>query len=53
MMEMGRKFGAVYPHFKGPVTPAEAVPELKKVIDNITIEDSGAFLSHHGNKEWL
>ena len=53
MMEMGGKFGTVYPNFKGPISPAEAVPNLKKVIDNITIEDSGAFLSHLGNKEWL
>lgn len=53
MQEMGAKFASIYPHFKGPITPAQSVPLMKKVIDNMTIEDSGAFLSHLGSKEWL
>lgn len=53
MQEMGAKFANLYPKFKGPISPAESVPLLKKVIDNMTIEDSGEFLSHLGNKEWL
>lgn len=50
---MGAEFSRFYPNFKGPITPAESVSLMKKVIDNITIEDSGAFLSHLGSKEWL
>lgn len=53
MQEMGAEFANIYPHFKGPITPAQSVPLMKKVIDNMTIEDSGAFLSHLGSKEWL
>ncbi|OBT42028.1 hypothetical protein VE00_07422 [Pseudogymnoascus sp. WSF 3629] len=53
MQEMGAKFASIYPHFKGPITPAQSVPLMKKVIDNMTTEDSGAFLSHLGSKEWL
>jgi hypothetical protein len=26
---------------------------MSKVIDDLTLEKSGAFLSHWGNKEWL
>lgn len=53
MKEMGAEFSRVYPHFNGPMSPAQSVPLQKKVIDNMTIEDSGAFLSHLGSKEWL
>jgi len=53
IQEMGAKFSSLYPNFKGPITPAESVPLMKKVIDNMKIEDSGAFLSHLGSKEWL
>ena len=41
------------PHWKGPLMPLESVELQKKVIDGLTIEDSGKFLSHWGNKEWL
>jgi hypothetical protein len=46
-------FKKVAPHWKGPLTPIESVELQKKVIDGLTIEDSGKFLSHWGNKEWL
>lgn len=41
------------PRWKGPLTPLESVELQKRVIDGLTIEDSGKFLSHWGNKEWL
>jgi hypothetical protein len=41
------------PHWNGPLTPAESVELQKKVIDGLTIEDTGKFLSHWGNKQWL
>jgi NAD(P)-dependent dehydrogenase (short-subunit alcohol dehydrogenase family) len=53
MVEMGTVFAGFYPNFKGPISPGESVPLQKKVIDNMTIENSGAFLSHLGSKEWL
>lgn len=52
-MFMLKKFQAIYPHFQGPLTPVESVAMQKKVIEDVTIEDSGDFLSHLGNKEWL
>ncbi|KZT27667.1 NAD(P)-binding protein, partial [Neolentinus lepideus HHB14362 ss-1] len=42
-----------YPSWKGPITPAESVTAMRKVIDNFTIEQTGAYLSHWGNKQWL
>ncbi|KFY40208.1 hypothetical protein V494_03613 [Pseudogymnoascus sp. VKM F-4513 (FW-928)] len=53
MQEMGAEFARFYPSFKGPISPAESVPLMKNVIDNMTVEDSGAFLSHLGSKQWL
>lgn len=53
MQEMGAIFSSLYPHFNGPISPAQSVPLMKNVIDNMTVEDSGAFLSHLGSKEWL
>jgi len=46
-------FKTQYPDFAGPITPSESVVMQRKVIDSLTIESSGAFLSHHGNKSWL
>ena len=53
MQEMGAEFSRFYPHFNGPISPSQSVSLMKKVIDDRTIEDSGAFLSHLGSKEWL
>jgi hypothetical protein len=47
------KFQSIYPDFKGPISAEESVVMPKKVIEKITIEDSGEFLSHLGTKEWL
>ncbi|KAF2730489.1 NAD(P)-binding protein [Polyplosphaeria fusca] len=47
------KFQKGYPDFKGPISPAESVDMCLKVIDQVTPKESGAFLSHHGNKKWL
>jgi len=41
------------PNFKGPVTPEESVKLQLQVIDNVTIQDTGSFISHFGNKEWI
>jgi hypothetical protein len=44
---------ATNPDFTGPITTSESVIMQRKVIDNLTIENTGAFLSHHGNKSWV
>lgn len=33
--------------------PDESVTAMLEVIEKTTVESSGAFLSHKGNKEWL
>ena len=41
------------PGFKGPLTPAQSVKMQLEVIYRWTVEDTGAFVSQHGNKEWV
>jgi len=50
---MVKKFQERAPHWKGPLTPAESVEHQLNVINNLSVEDSGKFLSHWGSKEWL
>ncbi|KAG1771261.1 hypothetical protein EDD22DRAFT_1030092 [Suillus occidentalis] len=52
-MAMIEKFKKVYPNFKGPITPEESVQMQLEVINQITVNETGAFISHKGNKEWL
>lgn len=47
------KFRKYEPNFKGPLKPEESVALQLKVIDKITMKDSGEFLSHWGNKRWV
>ena len=46
-------FKARNPGFKGRISPEESVRMQLEVIDKATIADSGAFVSHHGNKDWF
>ena len=40
--------------FQGPISPEKSVKMQLDVINNLTIKESGAFLSHYGNTtEWL
>ncbi|KAF7335601.1 NAD(P)-binding protein [Mycena venus] len=41
------------PDFKGPITPEESVNKCLEVFNRWTVEETGAFVSHHGNKQWL
>ena len=50
---MAQKFQSLYPNFKGPITAADSVAMQNQVIQKVTLEDSGAFLSHLGSKQWL
>jgi hypothetical protein len=47
------QFQKVYPEWKGMIQPDESVKLQRKVIDNLKIAQSGQFLSHWGNKQWL
>lgn len=52
-MALLQKAQAVYPDFKGPATAAESIAAQKKVIESLTLEQTGSFLSHKGTKVWL
>ncbi|EJD36368.1 putative short-chain dehydrogenases/reductase [Auricularia subglabra TFB-10046 SS5] len=41
------------PTFTGPIETSESVSKMLSVLDNVTPEDSGKFLSHHGDRNWL
>ncbi|PVI01304.1 NAD(P)-binding protein [Periconia macrospinosa] len=43
----------LYPNWTGPFSVEESVEHQLKVIEGLTLENSGAYLSHWGNKEWL
>ena len=43
----------IVPEFERPLTPEESVKLQLEVIKNVTVKDSGAFISHHGDKNWL
>jgi len=52
--ELLGSFAKSAPHFKGPITPQESVTQVLDVIDKATVETmGGAFVSHHGTKQWL
>ncbi|KAI0790852.1 NAD(P)-binding protein [Abortiporus biennis] len=43
-----------YPDWIGvPLTPEQSVGYMLDVFEKVTAADSGAFLSHWGNKQWL
>ncbi|KIM20145.1 hypothetical protein M408DRAFT_334115 [Serendipita vermifera MAFF 305830] len=50
---MMKKLKPLFPDFKGPLTPEQSVDMVLEVIDKTTMADSGTFVSHNGNKEWL
>ena len=44
----------VYPDWEAkPLTPTQSVTAMLKVIPSVERKDSGAFLSHLGNKKWV
>lgn len=52
---MMAKFAEYAPYFTGPITAEASIKAMLSVIDNVSIAagNSGAFLSHLGNKTWL
>jgi len=53
IMEMAASFKARYPHWTGPMMPAESVKLMLGIIDNLTVQESGKFVSHKNNREFL
>lgn len=58
--ELLKEFGTVvgniqkiYPDFKGPISTEESARMVLDVVNKATIKDTGAFVSHKGNKEWV
>ncbi|KAJ7146321.1 hypothetical protein C8R44DRAFT_757155 [Mycena epipterygia] len=49
---LGKAIAKIAPDFKGPITPQESVTMQLAVINRWTIEETGAFVSHFGNKQW-
>jgi hypothetical protein len=46
IMEMATTFMKKYPHWTGPISPAESVGMMIRIIDGLTVQDSGKFVSH-------
>ncbi|KAF7347284.1 NAD(P)-binding protein [Mycena venus] len=53
MKMLSKGIPKVAPHFKGPITPEESVKMQLEVFNRWTVEETGAFVSHFGNKQWL
>lgn len=49
---MLKQFQNAIPGLKGQIQVEESVRKQLKVIDELTIEKSGLFLSHEGNENW-
>ncbi|THV04312.1 NAD-P-binding protein [Dendrothele bispora CBS 962.96] len=54
VMEMITAFKKGYPDWTPmPMPTAESVGLMLEIIDKLTVEDSGKFVSHKNNREWL
>ncbi|KAK6340001.1 hypothetical protein TWF730_001777 [Orbilia blumenaviensis] len=41
------------PSFDGPLSPEDSVSMMLETVSKLTFKDTGRFMSHHGNKDWL
>ena len=48
-----QSFQKAYPDLKGMITPEESVKQVLEVIENLSTEQTGLMISHHGNQEWI
>jgi hypothetical protein len=48
-----KSFQKVLPDIKGRITPEESIRQVLDVIENLTTEQTGFMISHHGNEEWF
>ncbi|KAJ6489672.1 hypothetical protein C8R47DRAFT_1274208 [Mycena vitilis] len=53
MKMLGPAIAKVAPHFKGPDTTEKSVNMQLEVINRWTVQETGAFVSHFGNKQWI
>jgi len=53
IMKMAAGFQKVYPNWTGPIQPPESTRLMLDILDNVKPEDSGKFVSHWGNRQWL
>jgi hypothetical protein len=54
IMALFKHFKQGAPNWNGQITlPQESVESMLKVIGKFTVSDTGAFVSHLGNNEWL
>lgn len=54
MQDLMGKLAAYAPNFTGPATAEQAVQDVMKVVNASTVEkDFGAFVSQHGDKNWI
>ncbi|KAF7347321.1 NAD(P)-binding protein [Mycena venus] len=50
---LSKAVGKAAPDFKGPITPEESVKMQLELLNRWTVEETGAFVSHLGNKQWM
>ncbi|KAJ6450764.1 hypothetical protein C8R45DRAFT_1223983 [Mycena sanguinolenta] len=43
----------LWPDFKGLITAKQSVDMMLEVIHRWTVEETGQFVSHYGNKQWM
>ncbi|KAK3379092.1 putative short-chain dehydrogenase [Lasiosphaeria ovina] len=48
-----QSFQKIWPNLKGQIQPEESIKMVLNVIENLTTEQSGLMISHHGNEEWI
>ncbi|KAH9932718.1 NAD(P)-binding protein [Epithele typhae] len=54
IQSLAATFKKAAPDWDGkPLTPAGAVSNVLEVLSSVGPEQSGSYLSHHGNKEWV
>lgn len=46
-------FQKVIPDIKGRITPEESIRQVLDVIENLTTEQTGFMISHHGDENWF
>jgi hypothetical protein len=53
--ELHGKISIYAPDFKGATPVEDAIPIIRSTWEKASIEDGygGAFVSHHGTKQWL
>ncbi|KAJ7242547.1 hypothetical protein B0H12DRAFT_1132116 [Mycena haematopus] len=50
---LSKSIAKLAPDFKGPITTEESVRMQLQVLDRWPVEESGAFVSHFGNRQWI